>query len=176
MTFHLTLHQILFLAAGAVTLGAAVMVVTRRDVLQAAFYLILSLVGVTGLYMLLEAPFLAAVHLFVWTGVVATLIVLAAVLTRNPMRPGSRGASHRWWAAALIAVALCAVLIWTTRTVVGRPMSHDWQASPAPVPEHSVAALGTALVDPDGFALPLAVTTALLLAGLSGAAAVLRKH
>jgi NADH-quinone oxidoreductase subunit J len=176
MTFHLTLHQILFLAIGAIALGAAVMVVTRRDVLQAVFYLILSLVGVTGLYMLLEAPVLAAVHLFVWAGDIATLIVLAAVLTRGPMRSGSRGASRQWWAAALVAAALCAVLIWTTRTLVVRPMSHDWQAFPAPVPEHSVAALGTALVDPDGFALPLAVTAALLLAGLFGAAAVLREH
>jgi NADH-quinone oxidoreductase subunit J len=55
----MTLQQILFIIFGAITLGAALMVVTRRNVFHAALFMILSFFGVAGLYVLLEAPFLA---------------------------------------------------------------------------------------------------------------------
>ncbi|NIV32455.1 MAG: NADH-quinone oxidoreductase subunit J, partial [Anaerolineae bacterium] len=53
----MTIQHILFIVFGAVTLGAGLMVVTRRNVFHAALFLILSFFGVAGLYVLLEAPF-----------------------------------------------------------------------------------------------------------------------
>ncbi len=146
------------------------MVVTRRNVLHAAMFLILSFFGVAGLYVLLEAPSLAAVQLFIY-GSIAILIIFAVMLTRDRMNPLENGAGHnrQWWAAALVTVALCGTLGWVM-------LKHDWGAAPGPVPEHSITALGTTLVDPEGFALPFAVTAVLLLVALIGATTIARER
>jgi len=164
----MTLQQILFIIFGAITLGAALLVVTRRNVFHAALFLILSFFGVAGLYVLLEAPFLAAVQLFIYVGI-AILIILAIVLTREMMNPDVPGANRQWWIAALVAVALCGILGWVV-------LNHDWGAAPGPVPERSIAILGTTLVDLEGFVLPFGVASVLLLVALVGAATIARER
>ena len=57
--------QIIFLVVGAVTLAAAVLVVTGRKVMHAALWLILALFGVAALFATLEAGFFAAVQVAV---------------------------------------------------------------------------------------------------------------
>ena len=123
----MTIQHILFIIFGAVTLGAGLMVVTRRNVFHAALFLILSFFGVAGLYVLLEAPFLAGVQLFIYAGGIAILIIFAIMLTRDMMNPDVLGANRQWWAAALVAVALCGVLVWAV-------LNHGWGAAPGPVP------------------------------------------
>jgi NADH-quinone oxidoreductase subunit J len=164
-----TIQHILFVVFGAVTLGAGLMVVTRRNVFHAALFLILSFFGVAGLYVLLEAPFLAGVQLFIYVGGIAILIIFAIMLTRNMMNPNVLGANRQWWTAALVAVLLCGVLGWVV-------LNHDWGAAPGPVPEHSIALLGHTLTDPQGFALPFEVASVLLLVALIGAVTIARER
>nr|HID12386.1 NADH-quinone oxidoreductase subunit J [Anaerolineae bacterium] len=164
-----TFQHILFIIFGAITLGAALLMVTRRNVFHAALFMILSFFGVAGLYVLLEAPFLAAVQLFIYIGGIAILIIFAIMLTREMMNPRLPGANRQWWAAALVAVALCGVLGWVV-------LNHNWGAAPGPVPEHSIAILGTALVDPEGFVLPFEVASVLLLVALIGAVTIARER
>ena len=71
-----------FYFLAGVTLASAVGVVTRRNLVHSAFLLALTFLGVAGLYMLLEAEFLAAVQALVLSqGALppATLIAIAAV-------------------------------------------------------------------------------------------------
>ena len=108
----ITLQHILFIVFGAFTLGSGLLVVTQRNVFHAALFLILSFFGVAGLYVLLEAPFLAAVQLFIYVGGIAVLIIFAIMLTRDLMEPDVPGLISQWWAAALVMVGLCGVLGW----------------------------------------------------------------
>ena len=163
----MTLEQILFIISGAITLGAALMVVTRRNTFHAAMFLILSLSGVAGLYALLEAPFLAAVQLFIYAGGIAIVVTLTRDTT-NLLGNGV-GRNRQWWAAALVAAALCGVLGWVI-------LKHEWGMVPGPVPVHGTATLETALATPEGFALALAVTVVLLLVALTGVGTVARKR
>jgi NADH-quinone oxidoreductase subunit J len=165
----MTLQQILFILFGAITLGAALMVVTRRNVFHAALFLILSFFGVAGLYVLLEAPFLAAMQLFIYVGGIAILIVFAIMLTREMMNPAAPGANRQWGSALLVAVALCGVLGWVA-------LNHDWKVTPGPVSADSMANLGKALVDPQGFVLPFEVTAVLLLVTFIGAVTIARER
>ncbi len=165
----MTFQQILFIIFGVITLGAALMLVTRRNLFHAALFMILSFFGVAGLYVLLEAPFLAAVQLFIYVGGIAILIIFAIMLTRDMMNPRLPGANRQWWAAALAAVALCGVLWWVTLT-------HDWDVTSGPVPLDSIANLGMALVDPAGFVLPFEVASVLLLVALIGAVTIARER
>ena len=172
----MTLEQILFIIFSAIILGAALMAVTRRNVLHAALSLVLSLSGVAGLYVLLEAPFLAAVQLIIYVGGIATLIISAITLTQDTTNPlknknkngNSAGHNRQWWTAALVSVALCGVLGWVI-------LKHDWGAPPGPAPEHSIAIPGTTLMAPEGFILPWAVTAVLLLVALTSAATIVKE-
>jgi len=159
----MTAQQVLFIIAGTVALGASLMVVTRRNVLHAALFLILSFFGVGGLFLLLAAPFLSVVQLIVCIGGIATLTIFTVQFTRNESPKGIHEAKHQWIAAALVAIALCGVLIWTI-------LSYEWTTSAGPVPERSIAVLGAALTDPAELALPFGVSSALLLVALIGAA------
>jgi len=164
----MTLQRVVFIILGSITLGAALLMVTRRNVFHAALFMILSFFGVAGLYVLLEAPFLAAVQLFVYIGGIATLIIFAIMVTRGMMTPSIPRANRQRVIAALVAVALCGVLVWMV-------LSHQWAAGPGPVPEHTIALLGATLVDPEGFALPFEVASVLLLVALIGAVAIARE-
>ena len=169
----MTVEQGLFIIFGAITLGAALLVVTRRNVFHAALFLILSSFGVAGLYVLLEAPFLAAVQLSIYVGGIAILTIFAITLTRDMTNPfefeDMAGHNRQWWAAALVAVALCGVMGWVA-------LRHDWGTAPGPVPEQSIAMLGTTLVDPEELSLPFGVTSVLLLVALIGAMTIVRER
>jgi NADH:ubiquinone oxidoreductase subunit 6 (subunit J) len=165
----ITLQHVLFVVFGAITLGSALLVVTRRNVFHAALFLILSFFGVAGLYVLLEAPFLAAVQLFIYVGGIAILIIFAIMLTRDLMERNVPGVVSQWWAAALVMVGLCAVLVWMA-------FSHDWATPPGPVPDNTIAILGRALVDPRGMVLPFEVASVLLVVALVGAMTIARRR
>ncbi|MGD2105574.1 MAG: NADH-quinone oxidoreductase subunit J [Anaerolineae bacterium] len=165
----ITVQHILFIVLGALTLGAAFMVVTRRNVFHAALFLILTFFGVAGLYVLLEAPFLAAVQLFIYVGGIAVLIIFAIMLTRDLMTADAPAVTGQWWAAALVMVALCGVLGWMA-------LSHPWGAQPGPVPENTIEMLGMALVDPQGMVLPFEVASVLLVVALVGAMTIARER
>ncbi len=165
----MTLEQVLFIIFGVITLGAALLVVTRRNMFHAALFLILSFFGVAGLYVLLEAPFLAAVQLLIYVGGIAVLIVFAIMVTRDMTNPDVPGANRQWWAAALVSLALCGVLGWVV-------LNHNWGATPGPVPENSIAILGTMLVDPEGMVLPFEVASVLLLVAFIGAVTIAKER
>ncbi|MFQ6100292.1 MAG: NADH-quinone oxidoreductase subunit J [Anaerolineae bacterium] len=165
----ITLQQVLFIIFGVITLGAALMVVVRRNVFHAALFLVLAFFGVAGLYVLLEAPFLAAVQLFIYIGGIAILIIFAIMLTREMMNPLLPRANRQWWAAALAALVLCGMLGWVA-------LNHDWGVTSESVSSDSIANLGRALVDPAGFVLPFEVASVLLLVALIGAVTIARER
>jgi NADH:ubiquinone oxidoreductase subunit 6 (subunit J) len=163
------LQQVLFIVFGVITLWAALMVVTRRNVLHAALFLMLSFFGVAGLYVLLEAPLLAGVQLFIYVGGIAILILIAIMVTQNMMSPRIPGVTRQWWAAALVALLLCFTLGWVV-------LSHRWGVAAGPVPDYSIQNLGKALVDPTGFVLPFEVASVLLLVAFIGAVTIARER
>lgn len=165
----ITLQHILFVVFGAVALGSALLVVTRRNVFHAALFLILSFFGVAGLYILLEAPFLAAVQLFIYVGGISVLIIFAIMLTRNLMDPDAPSRIPQWWAAALVMGALFGVLGWMA-------LSHEWGAPAGTVPDNTISILGATLVDPQGMVLPFEVASVLLVVALVGAVTIARER
>src|SRR5215475_12318705 len=100
----MTIMQIIFLVVGAVILGSALMVVTTRNLIHAALWLIVTLFGVAVLYALLNAGFLAVVQVVVYIGAIAILFIFAVMLTRKDMRDQGPQLNKNWWFGALIAV------------------------------------------------------------------------
>ena len=101
----MTAEQIIFLIVGAVTLLSGFMVVTSRNLVHAALWLVAALFSVAVIYTLLNAGFIAVVQVVVYIGAIAILFIFAVMLTRKDMRDTGPQLNRNWWAGALIAVA-----------------------------------------------------------------------
>jgi NADH-quinone oxidoreductase subunit J len=157
--------QFLFLAAAVVVLASAVMMVTTRNLVHAALWLILTLFGVAVLFAILDAGFLAVVQVVIYIGAIAILFIFAVMLTRKEMRDRGAQLNQGWWLGAVVAALTFGglYLLLSSWSPLGR--------LPGPIPPgfDAVGALGNALVAPDGFVLPFEVASVLLVAALVGA-------
>lgn len=114
--------QAAFVVLAAITLGGALGVVTSRTVFVSALWLILSFVGVAGMYVLLQASFLAAIQILIYVGAISVLFLFAVMLTRQMMtieRP-----TNRQWVLSLILV----VILFGFLAVIGYTASWPLQA------------------------------------------------
>lgn len=122
----MTSRDVLFAAVGLITAAAAVLAVTSRRVLHAGLWLVVTLGGLAGCYLVLGAELVALVQLLVYVGAVVVLVLFALMLTRAGRGEVDTSPGHRWLAAAvgagvtvLLGGALVAAYGWETREVTG---------------------------------------------------------
>lgn len=103
-----------FVALGAVTLGSAVLVVTTRQLVHAALWLVVTLASLAGCYLVLTAELIAWVQVLIYVGGVVVLLLFGIMLTRAPIgRSDDLDSDHRG-VAAVVAVATAAILVTVT--------------------------------------------------------------
>jgi len=157
--------QVIFILIAATTLGAAIMVVTARNLVHAALWLVVSLFGVAVVFALLNASFLAVAQVVIYIGAIAILMIFAIMLTRRVASEAGSQVNPNWMWAVIVAGALFAGLVWTLA---------GWPGFATPLSEMSSRAdplrdLGMALVSPNAYVLPFEVASVLLLAAMIGA-------
>jgi len=161
----MTAEQIIFIIIAAVTLVAGLSVVTSRNLIHSALWLILTLSGIAVFYVLLNAGFFAVIQVVIYIGAIAILFIFAAMLTRRVMQDTGPQSNSNWWLGAVVALlffaGICLVLI-------------NWQgfATQAPMLTNTsgqLSQLGLALVSPDEYVLPFELASVLLVAGMIGA-------
>lgn len=159
----ITPSLILFYLAGAVTLGGALGVVLGRNVVYAAISLIVSLLGVAGIFLLAFAEFLALVQVLIYGGAIVIVFVFALMLTR--LDEFQQLTEHNQWPlAALSSVAIFGVLVAAiVRTVVATRVQT----------EVSFTTLGRDLFT--DWAIPFEVVSLVLLVALIGAVVMVRR-
>jgi NADH-quinone oxidoreductase subunit J len=79
----MTLYALLFYFFALITVGSAFFVVSTKNVMYAAFNLMLTFFGVAGIYVLLGADFIAIVQLIVYVGGILILILFGVMLTNK---------------------------------------------------------------------------------------------
>ncbi len=161
--------QIVFFILTIFAIGGAIGVVTSRSLFHSALYLVLSLFGVAGYYVLLSAGFLAVVQLMVYIGAVAILILFAIMFSRQIMSADRNQLNQQWWVSLIIAVLLLVVLVITVNAVEAWQIS-EAVAQPA---ENMVEQLGLALLGP--YLIPFEVIGILLSVALIGAVILARE-
>ena len=108
----MTVAEVIFYILAVVVIVASLGVVTVPNVVHAALFLILSLVGVAGFYILLSNEFLALVQILIYAGTISVLVLLALMLTRGrEQNLPSVGAGAQWPLALLATVVLVGVLL-----------------------------------------------------------------
>lgn len=153
-------------------LGGALGVVTTRNLIHATLYLILSLFGVAGFFVLLSAPFLAVVQVLVYIGAIAILIVFAVMLTRS-MTSLREVVNRQWFLSAATALLLFVLLV---VGVILPVWGQNGSLAGQPVSEvvATTTDLGKALVDGNQYVLPFEVASLLLTAAMIGAIVIAR--
>ena len=161
----MTGEQLIFLLVALFTLGSGLMVVTTRNLVHAALWLVATLFGVAVTYALLNAAFLAVVQVVVYIGAIAILFIFAVMLTRRDMRDQGPQMNRNWWLGALISVLVFGGLFFLLQGWSGL----SGTAGDIPSGFDSISQLGNALVSPDAYVLPFEVASVLLVAALVGA-------
>ena len=161
----MTAQQIIFLIVAAFTLGSALMVVTTRNLVHAALWLVSTLFGVAVIYALLNANFIAVVQVVIYIGAIAILFIFAVMLTRRDMRDSGPQLNSNWWLGAIVAALVFVGLVyllqgWSGFTGTAADLSSGFEP---------IGLLGEALVSPEAYVLPFEVASVLLLAALVGA-------
>jgi NADH-quinone oxidoreductase subunit J len=157
---------IIFFILSLVTLGAAVAVVTNKNILYSAFFLVLAFVGVAGIYVLLEAPFIAVVQILVYIGAIAILIVFAIMLTRKLMSKELEQRNAQWYWALAGSVLLFGVLAWILYPA-------GWTGPGGAPDSDTITLLGQELLTT--YVIPFEIASVLLLAALVGAILIARE-
>ena len=156
--------QVIFILSAALIIASALMVVTTRNLIHAALWLISTLFGVAVLFALLDASFLAVVQVVVYIGAIAIMFIFAVMLTRKELRDKGPQVNASWPLAALLALATFAGLAVTLFKWTGI----NAQASAIPAGTDTIMELGKALTTPNLYVLPFEVASVLLLAALIG--------
>ena len=173
------LVDIVFWVIAVSTIVAAVAVVQLRDLFRSALFLIVSFVGVAGMFVLLRAEFLAAVQVLIYVGAISVLIIFAILMTRdveeaspyNRLRvPAGVGAALFGAIAVFVAVETNWNLIDTAigNGVLGESVGRGI----AKVFSDTVPSIGSLLIR--NFVLAFEVASVLLLAAIIGALALIR--
>jgi NADH-quinone oxidoreductase subunit J len=105
-----TVSDIFMLATAVIGGAAALLVVTSRNVVHAALYLVVALLSVAAAFLALGAEFLAWAQVLVYVGAVVVLILFGLMLTRAPIGPMAQHNENRKLALG-VSVALFALLV-----------------------------------------------------------------
>ncbi len=150
------------------TLGGAVGVVAAKNLVRGAIWLIVSLFGVAGYFVLLSAPFLAAVQVLVYIGAIGILFTFAVMLTRSMTNLTERF-NEQWWLGAAAGVLM--FLLITLAVIV--PVFGEIEEPTSQIVA-TTEDLGVALVDGNQYVLPFEVASLLLTAAMIGAIVIAR--
>jgi len=162
-----TWNDLAFLLLAAILLGSALMVVLGRDIIRSGLAMIASFAALAGIYVLLNAPLLAAAQVLVYIGAISVLVLFAIMLTQTKLGPTRLVFHHQAWAGALAGVVLALVLAFV---VTGT----DWPHAVAEKSHTATAALARLLFDQ--YVLPLEIVSVLLLAAVIGGVYLARRE
>lgn len=162
----MNIYDLIFYLFASVTLLSAFFVVTTRNIVRAAFFLLFTFFGVSGIYILLGADFVAIVQLIVYVGGILILLIFGVMITNKITEVEIKtGTIHTLPAA--IGVGLFTGMI---GAVI---LNTDWFQVDTPVPESTLSAIGSMLLNE--YVLIFELLGILLLVALIGAASMARK-
>ena len=162
----MSLYDIIFYLFAAITVLSAFFVVTTRNIVYSAFYLLLTFFGVAGIYVLLGADFIAVTQLVVYVGGILILLLFGVMLTNKITNVQIKTGTIKI-APAAVGVALLAGILFAGL------LNTNWKTFNSEVPVSTTHTLGLILLTQYGVVFEL--LGILLLIALIGAASMARK-
>jgi NADH-quinone oxidoreductase subunit J len=167
------IDTVLFYIFALLVLGGGVLTVTRRSAVHSAIFLIVSLTGAAGLYLLLHAEFLFAVQIVLYVGGIMVLFLFVIMLVNLDQAARERQFNGQRW------IALACVIL------VAAELAYFFQAAPQlrvtapPLPqvtgsEGNVQQLANVLFSE--YLLPFELASILLLVAVVGSVVMAKKR
>jgi NADH-quinone oxidoreductase subunit J len=160
-------QNVAFYVIAAFILIGAIGVVTTNNVVHAALYLVLVLVGVGADFLLLGAEFAGITQILVYVGAIVVLFLFGIMLTRAPIGKTVNLTNRSWYVGAFVALALGAVMVYALADGFGKDKLPTENRQLTAAVSDSI--FGQYLV-------PFEVASILLLAALIGAIVLARKE
>ena len=166
--------MVTFYLFGALAIAASLLVIAQRNPIYSVLLLIASFGALSGLYVLLDAPFVAVVQIIVYAGAIMVLFLFVVMLLNAPhedtdfderVHPLLRPGPMRFGAA--LAIGLLVELVWALTRGTDTGGFPDASVS-------SVAAIGQSLFT--DYAFPFEVTSILILVAMVGAVVLARRE
>jgi len=168
------MDALFFYLFAALVLGGAIFTVTRRSAVHSAISLIVSLIGVAGLYLLQQAEFLFAVQIVLYVGGIMVLFLFVIMLVNLDQAAKQRQFNGQWGIALLCVAAVGIELAYFVRK--GASSFH------VPIPSAPVTAntvgnteqIATVLFSK--YLLPFEIASVLLLVAVVGSVVMAKKR
>ena len=163
---------IVFWILSIVIMVSGFMVVTLKNIFHCALFLILCLFSVAGIFILLDAEFLAAAQVLIYVGAVSILLIFAIMLTSNLASKKIRQSNEN----VLVAFFVCVTFVISAGMLLAKTYESVWSkmTPEGTLPTQNVLTLGKYLMTE--FMLPFEVVSVLLLAAMIGAIVLAREE
>ena len=165
----------LFYVFGAIAVAASLLVIAQKNPIYSVLLLIASFGALSGLYVMLDAPFVAVIQIIVYAGAIMVLFLFVVMLLNAPhedterderVHPLMHPVAVRLGAA--LAIALVVELVWALTAGGGESGGFNSGAV------SSVNAIGKSLFTE--YAFPFEVTSVLILVAMVGAVILARRE
>ena len=156
----MTFSDLAFWVLSVLLVGSALAVVLSKNLFHAVLWLALALTGTAGVFLLLNAEFLAAVQLLLYAGGIITVVVFAIVVTERLIGERLSQTNRGVVSGALVSGGLLAIIVSTL-------MQRQLPSTPLPQPGDLTALVGKQVLTT--FVLPFELLALLMLAAMLGA-------
>ena len=163
----MTAQEYAFVVLAVVGSISAVAVVTARNVVHAALYLVVALASVGGVYLVLGAEFTAWVQVIIYVGAIVILFLFGLMLTRAPIGRDLLD-NHQRPVAAVVGFGVFAGLVYLIQNAFPLGQAQHFRTFQA-----TTGIIGDAIFR--SYVLPFEAISFLLLAALIGAIVLARK-
>jgi NADH-quinone oxidoreductase subunit J len=161
-----------FYAFALMSLAGAVLTITRRSAVHSAVWLIVSLLGVAGLYLLQQAEFLFAVQIILYIGGITVLFLFVIMLVNLDQAAKERQFNRQWLLGAVVTVLVTVQVVLLLRA--GGDAFRLPPEAPMPAGDGNVEQLADILFSE--YLLPFEVASLLLLAAIVGSVLMAKRR
>lgn len=159
----------MFVGLSILTIGSAIISLESRELLYGGIALAVSLLGIAGFFVILDAPFVAMFQIAVYVGAVAVLVIFTVMLVRSPNTVTKRETVKRKISGIILSLAFLALF----GALIGNSAVSQFNFSDA-VPAVDVKEIGKELLT---YYSPVLIVLAFTLAGaIIGALALARRE
>ena len=128
--------SVIFWILAFIIIVSALLVVTLKNIFHSALFLILCLFTIAGIYIMLNAEFLAAAQVLIYVGAVSILIIFAIMLTSNLASERIVQSNKN----ALVAFFVCLMFLVTTIVLINK--TGVWNYTEGDLPARNILTIG----------------------------------
>ena len=164
-------NQILFYFFAALAIGSAILMVTRRNIVHGAVFLISTLLATAGIFLQLQAEFLFVVQIILYVGGIMVLFVFVIMLVNLDVSMRQIQFNRQKYVAGILALVLAGQVffsLWAAR--VGLNLTNPADK----MPTRNTEAIGDAIFHT--YMLPFEIASILLLVAMIGAVVMAKRR